>query len=1517
MLDFAKINPFDGGQRASFEELLCQLAQREKFPDGSYYRRVEGAGGDGGVEAYWTLPTGKKVGYQAKYFLRAGDIDWSQIDKSVLQAIATHPELEKYVVGLPCDLTDKRAKARKDSKSGWEHWEKHKAGWEKAALANGITQIDFVAWPKSEITAKLIGNGAEGLREFFFGAVELSPKWFHSNLNQASLALDERYHPEDHVNVRLQTLFSTITRSGDLRKRLSETFEGIRGFILAEKRIASLSAQPDAALLEAFRTAHTNLNEIAQEFDLSPDQAWHVETWTERLAALEKAVHALQGWYWTHSRSLEDNAPENNDLRKCINDAEKLSSYTSEFGGIIRSSYMIAEQQRFALIRGTAGAGKSHLLAQCSADALKAGQPALLLLGQRFNDADIWTQIAGQLGLSGRTPEQILGALDAAGKSCGVRSLVSIDAINEGVGSKYWRDNIAPFIHKLQAYTAVCCVVSCRAEYFDSAVPDGVANKFQIFDLRGFETSEEQLAAARVYLDKRGIARPSTPWLAPEFINPLFLRSVCVSLERDGKSEFPSGLTGTKKILKYYLESMGRNIQANEGSGVSIVSKLGRTAQEIAAHMLAARADFLSLDACRQAIALHFGDIVSRSESEWLSILLRNGLLRKDPNPQVSDDVFADADVVRFSFQRFQDFLMAEKAVESVTDASKIFEKGEALGFCVNEKLHIAWEWRGLIDALSTVFPEKFGKELVDCLPGGFDQWWDDWAILEGFKESIKWRERTAFSDRSLELLNQLHRSGSDALDILIQVAVSADHPWNAEKLHRNLEKRKLPHRDATWTSWVNKQSPDADSNVGILIEWCLAGQAPHTNSNNQFLAALSLCWIFATTNRQVRDRATKALSNLLTTGEEIFVKLLERFATVDDPYILERLLAAAYGACCRNPRAEKLGSYAQAVYTHLFEDRNPPYGILLRDYGQGIIELAASHSALPSAVNSAACKPPFKSPKPRLTVTEEQLDAVVKKAGDDEIKSSSTSSMADFAQYEIGSRTRDFLTISLQKDVPLTAKQKLHIFEKDVVGCNSERMQAFKLLENTANPYWYGLYSFNFDRKPSKPSVAKIKRWEKDLESAERAFLKLLSAEEIERYAIEAAGGLRLTENETKTPKKFEQSSLKRWVAKRAYDFGWTKARFPYDRGHQGSYSRDRPMTERIGKKYQWLALDELLSRLADNYWIEGDFNQLPVVYQQATDIAFERDIDPTITEDAERLASASETAASWFFSPTIQLPFVEEEYLPKWPFEQDPGSELGRMPFRTDDAGKRWLVVYEHQSQSEKYPADRQFEHGLRLQEFRFLSTVKVKLADAKAIATTFKEKQQIDIQHWSIPELTDSAFLYEAPWRSTWPQDEWRYDDWRLPTGIPYAPLGARYHWERHLDAALPSGYSAYLPTAWLARELNLKPDFIETGMWRDAENNIAFRQFSGDDGSIVALLSEDHFAKTLTEDCTFLTVMIAERNTFPGGHNRSAAWRRSEGVCWRDRRGINKLLWKRDTRNGVSAASADEEEGLLLR
>jgi hypothetical protein len=165
-----------------------------------------------------------------------------------------------------------------------------------------------------------------------------------------------------------------------------------------------------------------------------------------------------------------------------------------------------------------------------------------------------------------------------------------------------------------------------------------------------------------------------------------------------------------------------------------------------------------------------------------------------------------------------------------------------------------------------------------------------------------------------------------------------------------------------------------------------------------------------------------------------------------------------------------------------------------------------------------------------------------------------------------------------------------------------------------------------------------------------------------------------------------------------------------------------------------------------------------------------------------------------------------------------------------------------------------------------------------------------------------MTDGAFLFEAPWRNTWPTKKWQFDSWHLPSGVPYAELVVRYAWESHLDAALQDGYSSYLPSSWLARVLKLKADRRIAGIWRDDANEVLFQTLKGEDGGSVVLLRQDAAERIAGNNTTFLTVLISERSAWPGGHN--ASWRRSEGVCWRSGRGVEAQSWTRDKANGES-------------
>ena len=1505
MIDFSKIHSFQSGQRLSFEELVCQLARREVFPADAEFRRVEGSGGDGGVESYWLMPNGKKCGYQAKYFLRSADIDWSQIDKSVVQAIVTHKKLERYVVALPCDLTDRTGKKGR-GKAGWEHWSAHVQKWQSEAAKIGNIKIQFEPWAQSELLDRLSKPDAAGLRQYWFGDVEFSQDWFKKHVQESITALDERYHPEDHVDVRIQKLFSIITRDQSYISDLSNKLSTITKCALPYHNLSGLPKNPGSSLLAEFSNAHQQLIGIHEEFALPPAKDWDTNKWARYTDELLSVVDKITDWYWDYERELKEGDSEKSQIRTIRRKASLLKDATETFRSICSSQYMKAEKCRLAFIKGVAGTGKSHLLGQGASDSANGGKPVILVLGQRLNDEEPWSQFAKLLQLTNKPADVLLGALDAAGEATGTRTLLLIDAINEGSGSRYWQNHIASVVGKVKQYKNISCVISCRSEYFPIAVPDSLSSNIPIFEIRGFETVEEQINAARVFLDRRGIARPSTPWLAPEFINPLFLRSVCIALARDKRSEFPTGLNGTRKILSYYLDSIGRNIEAIEGSHVPLSSVVKLSIVAIANEMMTRREDYLNLSDTGRLIDDQFQSLRPKSETSWLLVFLSNGLVRRDPNPFVDDDPLKDTeDVVRFSFQRFQDFLMGEALVGDSVDATKLFGKSGVLSFMLREN-KISWKWHGLFDALSSIVPEKFNCEFVDILPGGADHWWHFWEVREAFIESIKWRERNAFSNRSIELLNALSNTHRHPTEVLLEVSVSANHPWNADFLHYNLSKLKLPKRDAFWTVWLNNQSDDIESSVGRLIDWCLSGQAPHTNRENQFLASQTLCWFFTSSNRQIRDKATKALTSLFIIRADLFPALLERFKETDDLYVLERLLAAAFGASCRDQCLKRLASYSSVIFNSIFVTGSPPLGLLLRDYAFGIVELAKYHNVLAGDVNFDLCSPPYRSSTIRFTVNEQKLKALAKKAGDEEILNSATGFMGDFAQYEIKPKLMHFLAVPLKKSVPLTADQRLQLFNTDIVGNSKEKIRAFEKLRKNANPYSYGLRKFRDSLEDLDQS--EIDRWQMDIKQSEKDFLALLSSEEIAQFRSDAAPGLYERSINTNRPPGVDIAAAMRWVANRAYRLGWTAKRFNRDRSQLGRNSRERPIVERIGKKYQWLALDELMCHLADNNWLSGEYGNLPKIYTNPIDVGFDRDIDPTVIEEKEIREYFFDTLGAWAINPEITLSEVSESELPAWPFLDDPAVKLKDLIIREDDAGHRWIVLYEHQSKTEKYDGELVGEHGMRQQEFRFLMSVIVRKNEVNEIAYTLKSEREIDVMSWSGLDMTDEAFLLEAPWRTTWPSSQWRYDRGGPPEGVGVAFPVSAYCWESHLDASLPEGFSTHLPSTWLSKDLCLQPKINLTGSWVTPSGEIVFKEISGEKGDVICLIREDAILNILPNDLCVISLLVAERNAWPGGGNRNASWRRTEGLCWHDGKKLKSVTWKNDSGNGTSARYA---------
>ena len=168
---FEKFNTQGMNPADAFEELCCQLFERwgkeqPQVDDGWSYRNIRGAGGDGGVEAYWT--NGSFTEYyaiQAKWFRSTlTSSQWGQIRNSVTQAIKIRPNLTKYIICIQHNLTSSKPIANGKTSHGED------AAWSKfqSAIIRENPVIEVELWDESKIANLLEQHANEGLRRFWF-----------------------------------------------------------------------------------------------------------------------------------------------------------------------------------------------------------------------------------------------------------------------------------------------------------------------------------------------------------------------------------------------------------------------------------------------------------------------------------------------------------------------------------------------------------------------------------------------------------------------------------------------------------------------------------------------------------------------------------------------------------------------------------------------------------------------------------------------------------------------------------------------------------------------------------------------------------------------------------------------------------------------------------------------------------------------------------------------------------------------------------------------------------------------------------------------------------------------------------------------------------------------------------------------------------------------------------------------------------------------------------------------------
>ncbi|MFN9659479.1 MAG: AVAST type 2 anti-phage system protein Avs2 [Cyanobacteriota bacterium] len=1540
-LDWSAIRPLNGGRDKGFEELCSQLARGEA-PAGSHFIRKGTP--DAGVECYAVLTDATEWGWQSKYFDVIGDSQWKQLDESVKAAIDKHPQLIRYFVCVPLDLADARIVGKKNGtkwKSAKEQWDDHVTKWRMWAQERNRT-IDFDWWGSSEMLERLSRTENVGRVRFWFGKNGFDGAWFTARLDEAIKAAGPRYTPEIHVELPIAEDLDAFGRTQRFSNRVKALAIPVREALHrvqhSEHSIADAeTATMTASLCDAVQTVLNALGAISQvaagplpfksvlekiEATRSPVQALaaHIEKCAEEHDAQQPKDEAGYGLYPA------------NPFRKRSDNLYRLEGKLQASSEAVCRADELAASTLF-ILRGDAGTGKTHLLCDVVKQRVEARKPTVLLMGQCFvsNDAP-WSQVLQHLDLAGLSAEEFIGALEASAQASSERALIAIDAINEGKGRTVWPTHLAAFLAQVERSPWIGVVLSVRSSYEDVIIPSEVRDRAILVTHQGFR--EHEYDAMKTFFVHYGLELPSTPLLAPEFQNPLFLKTLCQGLNKQGHQRLPRGFHGISAVFNLYIDAV--NARLAEQLGYDSRRLLVHDAIDaFAAALIESGERWLQLERAAKVVdALLPNRDFERSLSRGLVV---EGVLAEDSLPREGT---IRHDVVYIAYERLADHVVAKVLLNKVPappDWAAAFSADGVLAAVTADEYILP----GLLEALFIQVAERTDTELLTFAP----QLAESWGTGHAFRQSLIWRSNGSFSEATRKVFNDLCGSEDDlheTLEVLLTVASVPEHPLNATFLDRRLRKDGMADRDAWWSTYLYS-AWGGHGAVDRVVDWAWAiGNTVVIADDAIDLCGIALTWMLTTSHRFLRDRATKALVNLYTGRLAAMDRLLDRFADVDDLYVRERIFAVAYGVAMRSRDANAIGGLAATVYGRVFESGSPPPHVLMRDYARGVVERAL-HLGSPIQFDPTLIRPPYMSEWPSIPAEEDMKPLLPdwSQRSDDSMDHEWSRNVIessvmddDFARYVIGTNSstasRDFLSLHQQEPPwsppPRPAEQLTALIADlsddelsawqafDVANCAYEKASSELVIpwfdQEEGVEHQHLLHLSNEEtlegelEKGSQPDLVVLG---KAREEAERALDASLSFEHSARLSaiIDVEGN----RHKANRPPGFDLGQVQRYILKRVFDLGWTVERFGhFDSLVVRSDGRKASKPERIGKKYQWIAYHEIMAYLSDHFQFRKEFREDGEQGYQGPWQSHLRDIDPSCTLPALPGGTSWDGhALAWWGAAPYDA----------WGHGGNPKdwvSEVGNLP-KVEDLlvcvnpadGSRWLNGYGFFSWMEKAPPEQRPSDVARGELWCIANAYLIRSSDADAF---LKWAETVDFTgHWmpDPPRITE-MFLGEHGWAPAsryFQNPNHGYDGWTQPgQGCPVRlrQAAVEYLMESNgIDCSMDDNYTLQLPDEELISKLGIQWAGRGADFTTSSGQLVAQDPTSSAPGPSTLLLRADAIQNLQQrEEITLCWAVLGEKRILSSGFNRPQhpALRISSAYIFDGERLRGFVLWMLD-------------------
>ncbi len=1339
-LTWSHFDKLHADKKIAFENLCRSLFKRELCQAGTILHSDHN---HPGVEVAPALARDgqTRISFQAKLFDTA--IIYAQIKKSVNEAVA-HYAGNLDVLYLYCnkDVTETCNSYKEIAKI-------LAAAGIRMELVTGQTILDqAMNYPP--------------MLSCYFGLDSLDDKWFQRNIDLSLENLGRRYNPLFNVDTEAQRNISLFLREAT---GIIEVNSKKNDLICELKDLRwRCDGKYKVEIAVLTKWARTLADVDIKSFPRALDWKSHFENdCNETFTKLKNRLSAIQEELKKYS--YED--PEYKNLRNEEFEVERILAVVSCLEFSRTETTMI--NCRIAIITGDMGTGKSQLLATAAKRMVENGRPALLLLGQTFiSDENIETQIMQNLeGLSsGQSFESLVSVMDEKSELVGEDAIIFIDAINESKSRDAWKNGINRIIATLEQYNHVKLVISLRTGFEELTLSQSVLDKKVSGDIAMIKhTGLTDESPARIYefLSNCGIPFSPEYYLHSEMTNPLFLTWFCNTYS----GEEQGLLTLIDNVLKQADQEGSKGAGLSETVG--ILKPLIYEMLDASSSGVLTKQELLGLAAWN---TYGVGNKIG-----YLNAIERAGVLTSFVREQEEN--------YYIGYNLLEDYLKAARIVNREQSKEKIIEYCERILFDIDNEGNIKnYGNESVFAMVASLYAMKHGEELVELIDKVKDDWDKD-RLIDDYYSSFIWRSSHITYDSFFELINKYPVDRRKVWEVFIENSVKEKSELNALGLTKLLSRYHMNRRDLLWTIVINDF--DENNRMISLAHYIEAGNTLDGLSDNKaYLLLVTYAWMLSSSNRNLRDKVSKAMIEILKEHFSVSKRLLELFKDVDDPYIIQRLYGIVFGAVMKRKSENKSAfkDLAQWVYKEVFDKEMVYPDILLRDYARLIVE--------------------------RFSI--EYPD--------------------------------DLESMTLEKIKPPYKSEPIPIVEEVDYGAEEYRESGL----------WPLLFSMNFDMKVKGVGMyGDFGRYV--FQSALEHFMDLDMAN-IYYYAMQYI----------------------------LNDLGYDPEYFAeYDK-HRNSYDRHHvKRIERIGKKYQWITMYNILARVADTHNIKSwDWkDKIGLVYEGPWD-PYVRDFDPTLNikihaKDAMPKISVPEYGEESFCDIN-----ASENDINKWILEEDKMFQdfPGRL-IHKDEMGKEWVSLYIYQENKLRPEREEHSASGFpKGEQLVWTIATMYVLPEAK---TKCKEQDLIDsgfIRHSSNGmQSCYSLFSREYAWSPGYNAEFRKIADEDDESDMNAFSAAINFLWEEEYDASQEEATSFAIPAGQIIQEMQLYEKEVDGVYYRNEEVVALDLSLLGNEHTEIVIRRDvlnEYIKKTGVQ--VFWTV-IGEKQYFMGDLNQK--WQRREG------------------------------------